>query len=149
MTPTQWRSSSFVDKSVFLPIFAHLIATWRTPEGAATPAHIWDLRHCNYPFEYHYPPCSWPVLGVLASRLLSPVTVTNATGQQRPADSGSYFYYWVDNFYDKEWPEVNIQGVPQYRTHFSFAFLSVYIHPKCSSWGSFEKFLCILHFELM
>ena len=30
---------------------------------------------------------------MLASRLLSPVTVTNATGQQRPADSGSYFYY--------------------------------------------------------
>ena len=29
-------------------------------------------------------------------RLLSPAVI-NATGQQRPADSRSYFYYWVDN----------------------------------------------------
>ena len=38
-------------------------------------------------------------------------------------------------------PEVNIQGVPQYWIHLFLAFLSVYIHPKCSSWGSFEKLL--------
>ena len=52
-------------------------------------------------------------------------------------------------------PDVNIQGVPQYWTYFFFAFLSVYIHPKCRSWGSFEKYRKFakpskfLHFRLV
>ena len=52
-------------------------------------------------------------------------------------------------------PEVNIQGVRQYWTHFFLAFLSVYIHSKCRSWGGFEKFRKfakpskLLHFRLV
>ena len=116
-----------IEERLRAPRHRHLSETWDT---VITPSNIIILLARSRSV-------SWTVSNE-SPRLLSPA-VTNTTGQQRPAETRSYFYYWVDNFYE-EWPEVNIQGVPQYRTHFSFAYLSVYIHSKCKSWESIEKF---------